>query len=85
MFQNRWTGLICLEHQTLGQWVIRPIDPATQRTILKIAGFVVLVDGLKVNQRGEEPLYSHKLMRERTHLETISQGEAVCTCLEMKV
>ena len=28
-----------LEHQTLGQWVVRPIDPGSQRIILKIVGF----------------------------------------------
>ena len=28
-----------MEHQTLGQWVVRPINPATQRIILKIVGF----------------------------------------------
>ena len=32
----------CLEHQTLGKWVVCPIDPATQRIILKIVGFQVL-------------------------------------------
>ena len=30
-----------MEHQTLGLWVIRPINPASQSIILKIVGFVV--------------------------------------------
>ena len=29
-----------MEHQTLGRWVVCPIDPATQRIILKIVGFL---------------------------------------------
>ena len=28
-----------MEHQTLGWWVVHPIDPATKRIILKIVGF----------------------------------------------
>ena len=32
-----------MEHQTLGQWVVWPIDPATQLIILKIVGFVYLI------------------------------------------
>ena len=31
----------CLEHHTLGHWVIPPIDPACQRIILKIVGILV--------------------------------------------
>ena len=31
----------CLEHQTLGRWVVRPSDPVTQRLILKIGGFLI--------------------------------------------
>ena len=29
-----------MEHLTLGRWVIRPSDPANQRIILKIVGFL---------------------------------------------
>ena len=29
----------CLEHETLGRWVVRPIDPASQGIKLKIVGF----------------------------------------------
>ena len=28
-----------MEHQTLGRWVVHPIEPATQHIILKIVGF----------------------------------------------
>ena len=35
-----------MEHQTIGQWDARPIDPATQRIILKIVGFQVSVQFL---------------------------------------
>ena len=35
---NAW-NIRRLEHQTLGNWVVCPIDPATQRNILKIVGF----------------------------------------------
>ena len=31
----------CLEHQMLGWWVVRLIDPASQRIILKIVGFQI--------------------------------------------
>ena len=33
-----------MEHQTLGRWVVWPIDPATQRIILKIVGFQIKAD-----------------------------------------
>ena len=36
-----------MEHQTLGLWVIRPSDPATQRIILKISNMMLFAN----NQR----------------------------------
>ena len=36
-------GKKCLEHQTLGQWVICSSNPATQHIILKIVGFQVSI------------------------------------------
>ena len=32
-----------MEHQTRGRWVVCPIDPASQRIILKIVGFLVFL------------------------------------------
>ena len=38
-----------MEHQTLGQWVAWPINPATHRIVLKIDWFVVTVGVQKIN------------------------------------
>ena len=35
-----------MEHQTLCRWVVCPIDPASQRIILKIVGFLVSGRGI---------------------------------------
>ena len=40
----------CLEHQTLGQWVVCSIDPASQRITLKIVGFIYRMELLSGEQ-----------------------------------
>ena len=38
-----------MEHQTFGWWVVCPIDPASQRIILKIVGFYILLLGSPIS------------------------------------
>ena len=44
----------CLEHQTLGQLVVHPSNPATQRIILNIVGFYAKSLDLKRKQKASE-------------------------------
>ena len=39
-----------MEHQTLGRWVVCPIDPTSQRIILKIVGFLIIRFGRKLHE-----------------------------------